>query len=167
MTNQTQHKSKAEWLRLHNQLYYIVYGLVIIFFGVIWYINYQSLSESGEPFKLFDPNDTAGMTLQYGAILYALAAIPGALYWFKRKCIALSRMEDEDAKYDLYYTNATLRTALIALSMPLSLLAYMLLGAYRPMLWLAAIGAVAFVFCKPTARKAEEELRVQDEDMKY
>ena len=153
MTNQTQHKSKAEWLRLHNQLYYIVYGLVIIFFGVIWYINYQSLSESGEPFKLFAP--------------YALAAIPGALYWFKRKCTALSRMEDEDAKYDLYYTNATLRTALIALSMPLSLLAYMLLGAYRPMLWLAAIGAVAFVFCKPTARKAEEELRVQDDDMKY
>ena len=164
---ETQHKTKAEWLRLHNQMYYLVYGLVIIFFGVVWYINYSSVAESGEAFKLFEPNDTAGMILQYGAIIYALAVIPGALYWFKRKCVSFSRVEDEDLKYDLYYSYAILRTGSIALTMPISLLAYMLLGAYTPMIWLAAIGAVAFVFCKPTARKAEEELRPQDEDMKY
>lgn len=165
--NNPQHKTKAEWLKLHNQLYYLVYGLVIILFGSVWYLNYSSLEESGEPFKFFDPNETIGMVLQYGAIFYALASIPGALYWFKRKCSSVSRVEDEDLKYDLYYSYSIFRTAIIALTMPISLVAYMLLGAYRPMIWLAAIGAVAFVFCKPTERKAEEELRPQDEEFKY
>ena len=163
----TQHKPKGEWLKLHNQFYYLVYGLVLIFFGAIWYINYRSVAESGSAFKMFAPNETVGLILQYAAIIYALAAIPGALYWFKRKCLAFSRVEDEDLKYDLYYSYAFLRTGAIALTMPLSLVAYLLLGAYTPMIWLAAIGAVAFVFCKPTARKAEEELRPQDEDLKY
>ena len=162
-----QHKTKAEWLTLHNRLYYFVYALVLILFGVVWYVNYSSLQDSGVPFKLFDANSSAGLTLQYGAIIYALASIPGGLYWFKRQCAAISRVEDEDLKYDLYYSYAFIRTAVIALSMPLSLLAYTLLGAYRPMIWLAAIGALAFVFCKPTARKAEEELRPQDDDLKY
>ena len=165
--NTPQHKTKAEWLKLHHQLYYLVYGLIIVLFGLVWYINYSSLQDSGEPFKLFDPNSTSGLVLQYGAIIYALASIPGALYWFKRKCASISRVEDEELKYDLYYSYAFIRTAVIALSMPLSLLAYMLLGAYRQMIWMAAIGALAFVFCKPSERKAEEELRPQDNDLKY
>lgn len=162
-----QHKSQHEWLTQVKQLYYIVYGLTIALFGVIWYINYSSIADTGEVFRLIEPNSTAGMYIQYGIILYTLAAIPGALFWFKRKCVTLSKIEDEAERYDKYYAYACLRIGIIALSMPLSLLAYMALGAYKPMLWLAAIAAIAFVFTKPSAGKTEEELRPQDEDLKY
>ena len=156
------HKSQHEWLSMLKQLYYIVYALTIVLFGAIWYINYTSLAESGEAFRLIDSNSTMGLCIQYGAILYTLAAIPGALFWFKRKCARFAKIENDEERYDNYFSHACVRIGIIALAMPLSLFAYMALGAYRPMLWLAAIAAVAFVFTKPTAAKTEEELRPQD-----
>ena len=167
MMNSTCHRSKHEWLAMHRQLYYIVYGLTVALFGAIWYLNYKSIGETGEAFRLFTPDSSAGMCIQYGVILYTLAAIPGALYWFKRKCASIAKIENEDARYDLYFAYAYVRVGLIALAMPLSLFGYMALGSYRPMIWLAAIAAVAFVFTKPSEAKAEEELRLQDEDLKY
>ena len=161
------HKSKHEWQSMLAREYYIVYGLTIILFGVAWYLNYSSMAETGEPFMLFDANSTIGKTIQYVIILYTLAAIPGALYWFKRKCISISKIEEEDNKYDLYYIYAQVRMGIIALAMPMSIIAYLVLGAYRPMIWLAAIAALAFVFTKPTASKAEDELSPQDENLKY
>lgn len=165
--NQLQHKSPNEWLTQVKQLYYIVYGLTIVLFGVIWYMNYESIADSGAPYRLFEPNSTTGMYLQYGIILYTLAAIPGALYWFKRKCATIAKIEDEAERYDTYYTYACMRVGIIAMALPLSLFGYMALGAYKPMLWMAAIAAIAFVFTKPSAAKTEEELRPQDEDLKY
>lgn len=165
--NPNQLKSPNEWLTQVKQFYYIVYGLTIALFGVIWYLNYTSIADSGEPFRLFDPNSTIGMSLQYGIILYTLAAIPGALFWFKRKCDTFAKIEDETERYNKYYPYACIRMAIIALAMPLSLFGYMVLGAYKPMLWLAAIAAIAFVFTKPSAAKAEEELRPKDNDLKY
>ena len=54
----------------------------------------------------------------------------------KKAKIAL--IEDEDTKYDTYYAYANLRMTLVALAAALSLAAYMILGAYKPMIWLAA-----------------------------
>lgn len=167
MMDNQQHRSPNEWLTEIKRLYYIVYGLTIALFGVIWYMNYTSLADTGEAFMLFEPNSAIGMYIQYGVILYTLAAIPGALYWFKRKCTVLSKIEDEAERYDKYYAYASIRIAIIAVSMPLSLFGYMVLGAYKPMLWLAAIAAIAFVFTKPSAAKTEEELRPKDDDLKY
>ena len=163
--NSKQHRSPHEWLTHVKQLYYIVYGLIIALFGVIWYLNYQSIAESGEAFRLFEPNSTIGMNLQYGIILYTLASIPGALFWFKRKCATIAKIEDEAERYDTYYSYASIRLACIAIAMPLSLFGYLALGAYKPMLWLAAIAAIAFVFTKPSAAKTEEELRPKDENI--
>lgn len=162
MLKPTQHKSPAEWLSGIKVLYYVLYVLIIATFGAIWYLNYMSLSQSGEPFRLLDPNQTAGMVLQYAAIIYTLTVIPGALYGFKRVCEKIARIEDEGLKYDTYYMYAYVRMGLVALAAAISLVAYLLLGAYQPMIWLAAIAAVALVFTKPSAAKTEEELRPKD-----
>ncbi len=164
MLKPTRHASKAEWLKICNAYYYVVYVTIIAVYAAIWYLNNSTIAETGEPYKMFDPNETAGMILQYGAIVYTLAAIPGALYWMKRSCAKIAKIEDDELKYDTYYTYALKRMGFVALTMYFGLAAYMLLGAYNPMLWLAAIGAIAFVFTKPTSGKAEEELRPQDEN---
>ena len=161
------HMTGTEWLSSLKIGYYVMYALIVVLFGAIWYLNYDSLAANGEPFKLFDPNETIGMVLQYAAIIYTLAAIPGALYGFKRACAKIAKIDNDDLKYDTYYTYATLRMALVALSVALSLLAYMLLGAYNPMIWLAAVGAVALVFTKPSAAKTEDELTPKDPNTQY
>lgn len=162
MSQQT--KSPEQWEKELNMFYYMVYALVIALLGLVWYVNYSNI-RAGEvsPFALFDPQSRIGMGIQYGAILYTLCVIPGALYWFKLQCRKLSELEDEEIKYDRYFRFAMLRGGLIALAMLVSLFAYIFLGAYQPMVWLAAIAAVAFVFCKPNPRKTEEDLRKKDE----
>ena len=157
-------KSHDQWEKELNLFYYMVYALVIILFGYVWYMNYTAVqSGEGSPFAVFDPQSTTGLAIQYGAILYTLCAIPGALYWFKRQCKKLSEMEDDELKYEQYFRYAFVRGGLIALAMIVSLFAYVFLGSYQPMIWLAAIAAVAFVFCKPNPRKTEEELSKKDE----
>lgn len=161
------HLTQTEWLTTCKQLYYVMYGLIIAFFTIVLSLNNLNMADTGEPYKLFDPNEQAGMIVQYAVIIYTLASIPGVLYWFKRSCAKIAKIEDEDLKYDTYFSYATIRMGVIAFAMVLGLLAYMLLGAYNPMIWLTAIAAIAFVFTKPTAAKAEEELRPQDENLKY
>ena len=137
MLKPNRHMSKTEWLSSMKIAYYVLYVLIILLF------------------------------FQYGAILFTLAVIPGALYGFKRACAKIAKIENEDLRYDTYYTYATLRMGLIAMAAALSLMAYMLLGAYKPMLWLAAIGAVALVFTKPGEAKTEQELTPTDDKDTY
>ena len=167
MTTQEK-RTPEQWEKELNMFYYMTYALVIILLGFVWYVNYASV-QAGEssPLALFEPQSRMGMYIQYGAILYTLCAIPGALYWFKHQCKKLSEMEDEELKYERYYRFAMVRGALIALAMVISLFAYVFLGAYQPMVWLAAMAAVAFVFCKPNPRKTEEDLSKKDPDTTY
>jgi len=159
------HFENAKWLKIMRTLYYVLYGLIIVLFGLIWYHNYETIGRTGQPYQLFAPNEQWGMLIQYFVIGYTLAVIPGVLYWMKRACRKIAKIEDEALRYDTYYTYADIRIGAIAIAVLFSLLAYWLLGAYKPMLWLAAIGAVALVFAKPTAAKTEEELRPQDESI--
>lgn len=46
MMDNQQHRSPNEWLTEIKRLYYIVYGLTIALFGVIWYMNYTSLADT-------------------------------------------------------------------------------------------------------------------------
>ena len=151
-----------------SMFFYLIYVLVIILLGVLLYFNHMS-TQAGEssPFALFDPQSKAGLAIQYFVILYTLSVIPCALYWFKNKCKKLSELEDEDERYAQYFLYARLRGSAIATAMLFSVLAYMFLGGYQSMMWLAAIAAVAFVFCKPNPRKTEEDLRKKDPDSTY
>lgn len=166
MTQQPQ-RTPDEMLNTAKLLYYVIYAMTIVLFGAIWYLNYSSISESGEPFKIMEPNTGVGLYLQYGIILYTLAVIPGALYWFKRKCVSITKLEDESVRYNTYYMCAHLRMGAIALALVLSLVGYMVLGAYRPMLWLAAIAVLALVFTKPSAAKTEAELHPEEKELNY
>lgn len=151
-----------------TMFFYLVYALIIVLLGVMWYANYASVQAGeGSPLALFDPQTKAGMAIQYCVILYTLCIIPGALYWFKSKCRRLSEMEEGYEKYRQYYMYARLRASAIASAMLFSVLAYILMGGYQPMMWLAAIAAVAFVFCKPNPRKTEEDLSKKDPDSTY
>ena len=128
MLKPNRHMSKTEWLSSMKIAYYVLYVLIILLFGAIWYLNYDSLATNGEPFKLFEPNETIGMIFQYGAILFTLAVIPGALYGFKRACAKIAKIENEDLRYDTYYTYAKLSMGLIALAAEMSRGEYRLHG---------------------------------------
>ena len=159
-------KSADQLQRDLRIMYYAVYACVIAFLGFALWQNSSNVPEEGGQslFALFDPNDQLGITLQYIAIIYTLCSIPGALFWFKRKCRQLSKIEDDEQKYSQYYQWATLRAGLIALGLVLSCALYVYMNFYTPMLWLAGINAIAFVFTKPTPGKAEAELRPEDEN---
>ena len=47
-------------------------------------------------------------------------------------------------------------------TMPMNIALYYLLGNYQPMMWLAAMSAVAWYFTKPTLGKMEQEMRPKD-----
>ena len=51
---------------------------------------------------------------------------------------------------------------MIGLVMPASIIIYYYLGAYRPMMWVAAIAAIAWYFTKPTLGKLEQEMKPKD-----
>ncbi|MBP5658433.1 MAG: hypothetical protein J6W89_00275 [Paludibacteraceae bacterium] len=159
-------KSADQLQRDLRILYYTIYACVIAFLGFALWQNSINVPEEGEQgiFAMFDPNEQLGMILQYIVIIYTLCSIPGALFWFKRKCRQLSKIEDDEEKYSQYYQWATLRAGLIALGLVLSCALYVYMNFYNPMLWLAGINAIAFVFTKPTPGKAEAELRPEDEN---
>ena len=160
-------KSSDQHLRDLRIMYYAIYACVIAFLGFALWQNSINVPEEGEQgiFAMFDPNDQLGMIMQYVAIIYTLCSIPGALFWFKRKCRQLSKIEDDEEKYSQYYQWARMRSSLIAAGLALSSALFVFMDFYTPMLWLAGINAIAFVFTKPTPGKAEAELRPQDENM--
>jgi len=159
-------KSADQLQRDLRIMYYTIYACVIAFLGFAMWQNSINVPEEGEQgiFAIFNPNDQLGMNLQYIAIIYTLCSIPGVLFWFKRKCRQLSKIEDDEQKYAQYYQSAIMRSSLIAAGLVLSSALYVYMDFYTPMLWLAGINAIAFVFTKPTPGKAEAELRPEDEN---
>lgn len=165
MLKPSQHMSPDAWPKFMKGIYYGLYFCIIILAGLVAYFNYTGIAiEGGGRSIVFAPTGRVGLIIQYLAIIYTLAVIPGVLYWMKRSCAKIAKIEDESLKYDTYYTYASLRMILIAVGSLISFFAYFLLGGHQPMLWLAAIGAVALVFTKPTPGKAEAELRREDEN---
>lgn len=159
-------KSSDQLQRDLRTMYYAIYVMVIAFLGFALWQNSINVPEEGKQgiFAMFDPNDQLGMILQYIIIFYTLCSIPGALFWFKRKCRQLSKIEDDEEKYSQYYQSAIMRSSLIAAGLVFSSALYVYMDFYTPMLWLAGINAIAFVFTKPTPGKAEAELRPEDEN---
>jgi hypothetical protein len=54
------------------------------------------------------------------------------------------------------------RIVLVGGIMPVAIAAFYLLGGYRPMMWVAAMAAVAWYFTKPTLGKLEQEMKPED-----
>ena len=134
-------------IRTLNWYYYGVMVFTLIILGVMYYLTSQP------DFEPVNPMESLGMILQYAAIGMTLVAIPLGLYLVKwRKPTTLEK----------YQEVATGRILTVGLTMPMNIAFFYLLGTYRPMMWLAAISAIAWFFTKPTLGKLEQEMTSED-----
>ena len=61
--------------------------------------------------------------------------------------------------YEKYESAAAFRIMVVGLIMPLAICAFYLFGGYKPMMWIAAMAAVSWLFTKPTLGKMEQEMK--------
>ena len=121
--------------------------MTLIILGVMYYLTSQP------DFMPIDPLTQVGVILQYAAIGVTLVAIPLGLYMVK--------LFKPDT-LDKYKEVAAGRILAVGLTMPMNIAFFYLLGTYRPMMWLAAMSAVAWYFTKPTLGKLEQEMTPHD-----
>ena len=133
-----------------NWYYYGIMVLTLIVLSVFYYMFSKQMYEP------LDPMSQLGTTLQYAAIFLTLAAIPLGLYLVK-----WTKPQNEEK----YLEVATMRILMVGLTMPVGIAFFYLMGGHRPMMWLAAIGAIAWYFTKPTIGKMEKEMTPEDPNM--
>ena len=138
---------------------YVQYLLLVVIFGF--------LLKDKETFVTIDPLSQRGQILSYVVIMYVIASIPGALWWFKKQMKKMNvpgQEMDMEQKKKSYTGYATLRMALIGLGAVMAIIAFYFLGNNQPMLWCAGIAIVAQFFCKPSDRKIYLEINNKTED---
>ena len=136
--------------------FYVIYLLLVVIFGF--------LLKNKDGFVTIDPLSQLGQIFSYVVIMYVLASIPGALWWFKKQMKTVSQMEDEHAKREQYTGYAVIRVCTIGLGAVLAIVAFYYLGNYQPMLWCAGIAILAQFFCKPSDRKIYLEMNNKNEE---
>lgn len=132
-----------------NWYYYGVMVFTLVILGVMYYLSTRP------DFEPVSPQEETGMLLQYVAIGMTLFAIPFGLFIVKWK------KPDTLVKYE---EAATARILIVGLTMSMNIAFFYLLGAYKPMMWLAAMAAIAWYFTKPTLGKLEAEIKPKDEN---
>ena len=142
-----------------NIVYYALYVMYVLLVVIFWFL----LKDSPNMLQ-FDPLIQPGQSIAYVVILYVIASIPGALWWFKKQMKKVSKMEDETAKQAKYLSCAVVRVAVIGLGAVMAIVAFYLLGTYQPMLWCAGIAVLAQFFCKPSDRKIYLEMNDKNEE---
>lgn len=136
--------------KLVRTLNWYYYGMMVVSLIALTVMYYMFSKHLYEP---IDPLSQLGTTLQYVDIITALISIPFGLYlikWRKPKTL------------EEYKQMAICRIVMVSGTMPVSIMFFYLLGGYRPMIWLAAIAAVAWLFTKPTLGKIEQEMEPED-----
>lgn len=144
-----------------NYWYYTMMCLAVI--GMV--VSYKLLIDG--VIQIIDAQSRAGIIIQYVVIFDALITIPLGLYGFKIKCNQIRKIEDTEARSRNYLQWARWRIVLVSNSMITGIVAFYLLGSYRSMLFVAAIGAIGWYFTKPTARKIEIELNSDTNQENY
>lgn len=134
-------------VRKLNWIYYIQMAVALIVLSAMYYAYSKGLYEP------LDRMSRSGVILQYAVILDALITIPLGLYLVK-----LFKPQTDDK----YFKLAGARILMVSNSMPLGIFAFYFMGAYRSMLWVAAIAAIAWYFSKPTIGKMEQEMHPND-----
>lgn len=133
-----------------KKLNWIYYGQMVIALIVLSAMYYAFSKGLYEP---LDRMSHAGIIMQYVIIIDALITIPLGLYlvkWFKPQT---------ETKY---FKLAATRILLVSNAMPLGIFAFYYMGAYKSMLWVAAIAAIAWYFSKPTQGKMDAEMKPED-----
>lgn len=137
-------------VRKLNWYYYGVMVFTLVILSVMYYLTSQP------DYEPYNPNESVGMIIQYAVILMALIGIPAGLY-------AVKFFKPDT--YDKYEFAATFRILLVGLNMPLAISAFYLFGGYKPMMWVAGMAAVAWLFTKPTIGKMDQEMTPEDPNM--
>lgn len=151
--------------RLTVPYYLMLLGTLLVYCLGYWFGTQGWL-------KPLSPESTIGMAIQYIVYFDVLISLPLGLYWFKQKCVKLSRLEDETLRYSLYEKYAKWRILLVGHTMMPAMAGFWLLGTiqgerfitYRPMIWIAAIGAIGWYFTKPLPGKIAAELNPNQEE---
>ena len=136
--------------KIIRHLNWIYYGLMVAA-SVAYTGMYYAVSKGLLDF--YDPNSQLGQVLQFAVIITALICIPLGLYLIKWK---------KPKTLPEYEQLAAVRIFIVGGNMIPAILIYFLLGCYRPMIWVAAISAVAWYFTKPTLGKMEQEMTPED-----
>jgi len=134
-------------IRKLNWYYYGIMVFTLIILSAMYYLTSQP------DYEPYNPNETLGMIIQYTVILLALIGIPAGLY-------AIKFFKPDT--YEKYAGAATFRILVVGINMPLAICAFYLFGGYKPMMWIAAMAAVAWLFTKPTLGKMEQEMKPED-----
>lgn len=134
-------------IRHLNWMYYGVMVAAIVAYTAMYY------AVSKGTLEFTDPNSELGQTLQFVVIIMALTCIPFGLYLIKWK---------KPKTLEEYEPLAAIRIFVVGGIMTPAILFYFLLGCYRPMIWVAAISAVAWYFTKPTLAKMDKEMTPED-----
>ena len=153
---ETEYSNIRKQINIVYYALYMMYVLLVVIFGFL-------LKDSPNMLQ-FDPLIQPGQSIAYVVILYVIASIPGALWWFKKQMKKVSKMEDEAAKQAKYLSCAVVRVAVIGLGAVMAIVAFYLLGTYQPMLWCAGIAVLAQFFCKPSDRKIYLEMNDKNEE---
>ena len=138
-----------------RSLNWAYYAMMVISLVALTGMYYGLLNDWYMP---IDKQSTLGIVIQYIVIFDALITIPGGLYGFKRLCEPLQTMENKEEQFKRYRKIALWRIVLVSSAMPLGIIAFYWFGAYKSMLWVAAIAAIAWYFTKPSEGKMEAEL---------
>lgn len=141
-----------------NWYYYTMLALTLIAGTLSYYLIIKDVIIP------IDPMTTVGQVIQYFVILDAIITIPLGLYGFKRICDKLRTLDDENIKYVQYQKWAAWRIVLVSNAMIFGISAFYLMGAYKSMLWIAAISAIGWYFTKPTIGKMAQELRPKSDN---
>ena len=152
----------TEFTNIKKQINIVYYALYVMYLLLVVIFGY--LLKDAENALRFDPLTQPGQSIAYVVILYVIASIPGALWWFKQKMKKVSRIADEDAKQKQYTSYAIIRVVLIGLGAIMAIIAFYVLGNYQPMLWCAGIAILAQFFCKPSDRKIYLEMNNKNEE---
>ncbi|MBO7408753.1 MAG: hypothetical protein J6T85_02555 [Paludibacteraceae bacterium] len=135
-----------------NYYYYGIMALALVVALACYFLIVKGIVPA------IDPQSTLGSTIQYIIICDLLLTLPGGLYWHKRVCNRLSAEQDAEKQALGYERSARRRILLVSNTMVLAIAAFYLMGAYRSMLWVAAIAAIGWYFTKPTEGKMQQEL---------
>jgi hypothetical protein len=130
--------------------YYAVYffAVVLVMFGYVCSKN-----------ELFITNELFVDIFKSIIIIYMLISIPLALRLFSRKIKEIAQIDNQEEKFLKYLRISKMRILLISITFLVGISAFYILkktDITKPMfdfLYIAAIGAVALVFCKPAENK--------------
>ncbi len=139
---------KLERLSKSLQLYY--YIVFLLFFVVVLFSS--NLLKN----PLFELGTSVAITLQSVGVMYILISIPLGMWFFHQKQQKTLQTLPSEQQQSYYKKIWLLRLVLISFGVILNVLIFYILKDLS-MLYAAAIAAVAFIFCKPTMQKIEND----------